>query len=226
MSIVEQILFILLGAAIAFGTTWFFAWRAEKDRKLGLGYELFFEVQTATETICEIRRVLTANIELVGQQHREQHWQSVQIPTGFDWSRRWMPNPAGLAVLASAKKFELINQLMELARLHDLLLIITAEYALRQERLTERLREGASIDVSGSTVGILITQEATARHAPDMLRVEDLVRQLLAKAIDGVPFAQDVAQRLGSELQEALRDRRFRGSLRYEKVESQSASKD
>ena len=206
---------VLLGAFIGFGVSWLFAWRAERDHRLALAYELFFEVQGATENISEIRRVLTINLAKVGSQF-EYNWQAVQIPTGFDWNTRAKLNPAGLALLARAKKFELINELMELVRLHDLLLIITAEYARRQEVLTEKLRAEGETQVIGTTISLAIPKEATAKHAPDIMRVEDLLGQLLERAMEGGDFAQSVTQRLGSELRESLgNDKRFRGRIEY-----------
>lgn len=215
MSLFADAFPVLLGAAIGFGVSWFFAWRAERDRLLSLGYELFFEAQRATETVSELHRVLTKNLSKVGTPYFQYHWQAVQLPTGFDWSARCHFNAAGLALLASAKKFELINELMELAKLHDLALITTADYARRQEILTEKLRAEAQTNVKGTTVSLFLTAETIKRHEPEIMRVEDLLRQLLEKTIEGAEFAQGVTQRLGPELRDALSDKRFRGRLEY-----------
>jgi hypothetical protein len=207
---------VLLGAVIAFGTTWYFSIRAERDRKLADAYELFFEVQNATETISEVRRVLTLNLSMLGQDHRHMKWQVVQLPTGFDWSVRCQLSPSALAVLATAGKFDLVNELKELAKLHDLLLITTSDFAARQEALTEKLRQDGEATVDGKTVSMLVPDTAVRRHQPEIMRVEDLLEQVLSAASRGGEFAQLVAARLGPELREALKDKRFRGRLVYQ----------
>jgi hypothetical protein len=206
---------VLLGAAIGFGVSFYFAWRAAKDQRLALAYELFFEAQVATETISELHRVLTKNLNKVGTPYYVHHWQAVQLPSGFDWSARCKLNPAGLALLASAGKFELINELMELAKLHDLALIITSDFSRRQEALTDKLRAEGETKVDGTTVSFFLTDATINKHAPEIMRVEDLLKQLLMSVVEGAPFAQGVTKRLGPELRAALSDKRFKGRIEY-----------
>lgn len=191
-----------------------------------MAYGLFFEIQRVTETISELRRVLTQNLDQVGKGYVHYHWQAVQLPAGFDWSARCQLNSEALAVLAGAKKFELINELMELCKLHDLALIITHEYAKRQEDLTEKLRAEGEAKVDGTVVSMLLTEDTISRHAPEVMRVEDLLKQLLAKIIEGAEFAQGLTQRLGPELRDALNDKRFRGRIHYVPKTTPSSAAD
>ncbi len=215
LNFVGNMLGVMVGAAIAFATTWLFARRAERDRRLAVGYELFFKAQMAAESVSEIRRVLTQNLDLVGQGHYKHNWQVVELPTGFDWDARCELSPEGLAIFSRVGKFEIINELLELGKLHDLLLILTADFARRQENLMEKLLAETDYSVSGTTVAMLITDDTVKKYSPQLMRVEELLKQILAKAVEGANCAQNLMERLGPELRDALGDKRFRGRIHY-----------
>jgi len=123
---------ITLGAVIGFGTTWWFARRTERVRLRGLGYAMVVRAWEATNSILEIRRVLTQNLAQVGQSPYIQfRWQAVQVPTGFDWHSNIAFQPEELAILADARMHALLNELSELARLHSILHVITEQYSIR-----------------------------------------------------------------------------------------------
>ena len=206
---------VVLGATIGFGVSWFFARRTERDRKLALGYSLLMQAQAATETIVEIDRVMKRNLETIqvvsGQKSGKA---TTALPSGFDWNTRCEFDPAGLALLAVKGRFTLIAQLQELARLHDILLIMTSEYATRFERMAGRLREHERQVLLGVAKQELLA--ASQRDVEDEGTVVfDLLKQILEKAHAGSEFAKRVTSSVGPELKTALGDNRFRMTVNY-----------
>jgi hypothetical protein len=214
-SLTKDSFLIVLGALIGFGVSWFFAWRAERDRQLDNGYSLFFRARDATEGVLALRKAITQNLSpeaLSGIQYR---WQLVQIPTGFIWQQNLAFEPGELSLLAKAGEFDLVNDLSEIARGHNILHIIAGEYAQRRERLTDQLRGRSKTTVQGTQIGSWITREDQEALAPDMMLVDDLLGQLIEKANDIATFSMPVMERLGPKIKEALKDERFRGRVTY-----------
>lgn len=213
MTAASDIAKILVGALIGFGTTWWFARRAERVRLRGLGYAMVVRAWEATNSILEIRRVLTAKSgQLLKSKYK---WQAVQVPTGFDWKSSIVFEPGELAILADARMHALLNELSQLARLHNILNVITEQYAVRRERLTTALREVSETHVDGTTIASGIRTADLAALEPDMMLLEDLLTQLLVKVIEGAEFAKDVSTRLGPAVRKALGDDKFRMRVEF-----------
>jgi hypothetical protein len=208
---------VILGAVIAFATTWWFALRAERERKLSLGYSLFFKASNVANAIYDIERTVREHWSMEDSGFMPHRWMRTKIPTGFDWARRAEFEPDQLALLARAGEFELINDLLEMARGHDLLYSITGEYAKRHELLVQEFRRRSRVEgVEGNRVSSSITSEDVAFLQPDIIVVEDLMSQIEAKSGDVAAFARKVSSALGPAIQKALRDKRYRGTLKFE----------
>jgi len=175
----ERIFPVLLGAAMSFAATWIFVLRAERDRKLTDAYALIYGAHAAVESIIALNKVLTATIHRV-KDEGVARWQAVAIPTGFDWGARCQLNQNAVALLSVKGKFKLVDQLLELSRIHDVLHIMTADFAGRQEALLNRYREIASDAVAqDGKVTWSISDGDLKKLRPDTMRVEDLVGQIL-----------------------------------------------
>ena len=206
---------VLLGAAIAFGTTWWFNSRAARDRKLALGYALLLRAQSAAESIIELDRIMAHNKKVLDYLSGASESSTSALPSGFDWDDRCVFDPEGLAILAVTGRFVRIAELQELARLHDILVIMTADYAVRFERLTARIRMHEADVLSGDKKDQLL-----AASQKDLERegtvVFDLLKQIVEKASSGSVFAKRVMTTLGPEIRAALGDERFRMTIKYQ----------
>lgn len=109
----------------------------------------------------------------------------------------------------------LLNELSELARLHNILHVITEQYSIRREQLTSKLRELSETRVEGTTIASGIRGADLATLEPDIMLLEDLLSQLLAKVIEGSEFAKDVSARLGPAVRDALNDKQFRMRVEF-----------
>ncbi|MEZ5971166.1 MAG: hypothetical protein R3C31_05125 [Hyphomonadaceae bacterium] len=205
---------VLLGAGIAFFSTWWFARRAERFRRRGLGYALVMRANEAFNNIKEIERVLTVNLHKVGKvPHLDQKWQVVQIATGFDWKHTISFAPEELAILVDARQHGLINELAELSRLHNILNIMMGEYVVRRENLTRELRAASTPTVDGTQIASLVDNQVTERLKPDIMLIEDLLGQIIEKAVDGAGFAEKVVTKAGPIIKVALKDKKFAMSV-------------
>ncbi len=159
-------------------------------------------------------------LKLGTNEHTTQKWQVVQVPTGFRWDHAVEFTPEELTILANAGRHDLINDLSELANLHNILHVITAEYVRRREALCDKLRELSETHVHGTQIATLISPEAQQKVAPDIMLLEDLVGQLLEKLQDGTEFVRPLLTKLGPAVRDALKDKRFRMSIDFPRKSS------
>lgn len=218
LTIISGMAPVILGALIAFATTWWFARKAERDRRLGLGYSLFLRASDAMNSILEIRRVLTLNLrDFASQPAGTYKWQLVQIATGFDWQEKVAFQPDELTILALAKRHDLINDLSEMARLHNILHNVMADYGKRREQLSrELLAISEDASVLGTTVSSVIPVAAARKLQPDIMLVEDLLEQILEKVESGSVFSKELMKNLGPAIRASLKDKRFRMTMHFE----------
>lgn len=202
---------IVLGAAIGFSTTWWFARRAEKAKNRGLGYALVFRVADATQFILQMQRMLTRQLSQVGQPGVPHKFLVVQVPLAFTWRTPVVFPPEELAILAAALEVDAVTRLGELGRLHNIIHAAAAEYAKRRELLTDKMRALTQTTVvAGTQMNAPLTPAMQIQIAPDIAVVEDLLGQLLVRLEEGKIFAGELASDIGPIVQKALRDKKFR----------------
>lgn len=214
---VVDVLKVLLGAAIAFSTTWWFAQRAERARQRGFGYALVFRVGEAVQFVVQMKRMLTRNLAEVGQPGVPYKWLAVQVPAAFDWRSRIIFPPEELTIFAQSRQTEMLDRLGELARLHNIILAAAGEYAKRREELTDKLQALTQSRVdTGAKMRSPVTPEVFAQLGPDIAQVESLLEQLLHRIEEGVPFAKKLARDVGPAIQIALSDKKFATGLTFD----------
>ncbi len=213
--VIANMLGVLLGAAIAFGTSWHFAKRRDRDSRLALAYALFFRAGDLVEGVFEVRRVVRSKFSGVLPPGVEYKWQLIPVPAGFVWQQEVAFEPSELALLAQSGEIELINHLTEIARGHNILHILTGEYARRRDALQKEISQRSQSIVTGTTVFSAMPDEDVRMLAPEMMLVDDLIAQIILKADDLADFARPIMEKLGPQLRLALNDDRFRGRVEY-----------
>jgi hypothetical protein len=219
-SVLADALPVMLGAAIAFGSTWWFGRRDERAKNRGLGYALVLRVNEATQTVLQLRNMLTKHLTEVGSPEVPYMWLVAEIPAGFTWRENVVFPPEELAIFARAQRNEVLIKLGELARLHNIVVSAAAEYAKRREALSEKLRALSETRVlAGTHVRSAITGADKAKIEPDIAVVESLLAQLLLRLDEGALFATRLAREIGPEVRRALDDKEFKLGLTFEEEE-------
>lgn len=217
LGFLNDALLVLLGALVAFASTWWFSHREERERRRGTGYAIVLRVNEATQTILQIRKMLTKNLGEVGPPEVPYKWLVAEIPAGFAWRADMSFPPEELAIFARAERNEVLIQLGELARLHNIVISAAAEYAKRRETLQDRFQAASQTEVVvGTQVRSAITAEALAPLRPQIAMVENLLEQLLQRLNEGGEFAVALARKIGPEVRSALKDKRFNLGLAFD----------
>lgn len=202
---------VLVGAAIAFGTSWWFARRAERKTNRALAFSLLFRVGDASQFIVGMRRLLTQNLHLQSKGNYPYKWMLVQVPVSFDWREHVKFPPEELALLAVSDQTALVTRLGELARLHNILLKSASQYASLREALTTKISGGERlVVVDGTEMKAAVTPETVAKLAPDIAVVEHFLDQLLALLQEGATLSRALSDEVGPALRAAIRDKSFK----------------
>ncbi len=195
---------VILGGVIAAATNAYFAWRAERDRRLGAAFSLFFKYFAMVDVTTRICRDLDA----APPDRDRLCWPRLRPLAGVRFPESSF-SPEELALFAKEKGPLFAEKLLEATNHIHLLSDLLVRYNLERRALDEELRLRGVVDMEGP-VGHISVEPATYRElAPKFFEVDDLARNLWSAAHEAKEEMVATANAIGPKLKTILSDKRF-----------------
>lgn len=195
---------VVLGGIIATATSSIFAWRAERDRRLGAAFSVFFKYFLMVDVTNRICRDLDA----ASPDRNGLHWPRLRPLAGVRFPEATFASDE-LALFAE-EKGELFGQKLLVARNHvHLLEDLLTQYNRERRALSEELRLRGLVEMEGTTGHISIDPTNYKELAPKITEVDDLAKTLWDIAHKAKAELNSTGQALGPKLKTILNDKRF-----------------
>jgi hypothetical protein len=192
-----NLLAVLLGAFLAWITSYAFNRKAEKDHDLALSYSLIFKIHELCERIVRLEAHI---IQCLARAQDEDFdgplWGVILEAIGFG------PEPLAisadeLALIARTKDDELVMKLREVEMSHRICFDCYNRIIERKRALSN---SGLITEAAGETVSFEATQQQVANLAPLFIELEGSARGLVDLSPRASKEAKEVASKLGPKL--------------------------
>lgn len=188
---------VLLGAFLAWATSYAFDKKSEKNRDLALSFSLIFKMHELCERIVRLDAHMTECLARAQQDAFDGPLWGVMLEAiGFGPE----PPPINadeLALIARTKDDELVMQLREVEMSHRICFDCYNRIIERKKMLST---SGLITEVAGETVSFEATQQEVANLAPLFIELEGSAMGLVDLLPRATKNAKEVASKLGPKL--------------------------
>jgi hypothetical protein len=188
---------VLLGAFLAWITSYAFNRKAEKDRDLALAYSLIFKIHELCERIVRLEAHVTECLTQARNQNFDgPSWGVILEAIGFG------PEPLSisadeLALIARTKDDQLVMKLREVEMGHRICFDCYNRIIERKRLLSN---SGLITEVAGEMVSFEATQQQVANLAPLLIELDSSASGLVDLIPRAAKEAKEVASKLGPKL--------------------------
>jgi hypothetical protein len=197
---------VLLGASLAWGTSYFFEARKEKQIQVEIAYSIFFKISLFLDDVAK----MLAHVQATEKRAKEigfdgPIWQIINNIAGMPESREGFDSKE-LALLTSHGEIEIAMKLRELENGHKI--IISAFQSL----ISMKGRVGGvdlQANVSGKTVNYILSPADHAKLAPLLIDLKDLSQILSEQSQESFKIGKIVAIEFCKAARKTLQIKKF-----------------
>lgn len=210
---------VVLGGIIAAGTSAFFAWLADRDRKLALAYSIALKAHRISDIVYKIRKSVNDS----WANEAGEKWRVVTPVLGVPTEHVTFSTDE-LSLLLISKNDKVTNTLITTSNRYNLLLDIVHEYNARRKDLTHEVSVRANPQHSAIAGQICFDPGAFILIQPKLAEAESLVTLMHDQANECFPFSSELGQTIGATLKGMLNDDRFSVTMDFgEKIKAELA---